>query len=186
MAGDPGVLLLKSATVGVGAYATAAGAPGGGFVDVGFTDGPTSYQQSSENYKFSPEQVPGVIAMTPTDTGYQLKFKMAEVSALNLVTAFRQAAGNKSGTTPNFTFEIGEATEVYAQIQIVGRGPKTTVAGTYATRTITIWKAQVSASGPIEHSKKGPQMVEVTVECLYDPSVAAAGKFAKQVDASGT
>lgn len=175
MAGSITKIFQKAPVVSVGAYVTAAGA--GSLTDVGYTEGGVELSWSQEDTAISPDQEAGDVASFPVMTGMTLKFTMLEATVDNLLTALRLPAANKTGTTPDFTLEIGPASEVYLQLQMVGKG-----GGTTGVRTLTTWKGQIESLEPIGQKKNEPTKVGVTVKCHLDPSVAAAGKFSKLVE----
>lgn len=175
MAGSVSKIFQKHAVVSVGPWVTAGGA--GTLVDVGYTEGGVELQQTQEDTPIDPDQEPGTIARFPVSTGYSLKFTMLEATLANLLTAFRQAAANLTGTPPNETLQIGEAAESYLQIQLVGKG-----GGSTGVRTVTCWKGMVESTEPVAMRKNEPAKVGVTVALLRDPSVAAAGKHLKIVE----
>ena len=53
------------------------------------------------------------------------------------------------------------------------------------TRVITVWKGIVESVNEIQFAKGMEQTFEVTVDCLYDDSVATGDKFLKVVDSGG-
>ena len=176
------VLLHGGATVSIGDYVTAGGA--GTLVDVGYTEGPTELTVTWEDYELNPEQEPGVIDIFHINTAASLKVPMLESSVPNIRRALRLPAANQTGIGDNLTLEIGGAglnesdAETYTQLSLVGRGP-----GTTNVRTITGWKLIPESADPIGFQKGSPSLVGVTFRVLLDPSVAAAGKHLKSVDA---
>lgn len=63
------------------------GVPGTG-TEVGYTDGPTTFNYKSEKMEFKGEQAFGVIDLAIIDESAELKFTAQERTALNLRTAF--------------------------------------------------------------------------------------------------
>ncbi len=165
----------KYAVVFRGAY-VAAGVPGS-LSDVGYTLDGVEISWSQEDNPISPDQEPGVIARFPVQTEMGGKFTMLEATVDNFLWALRLPAANKTGTTPNFTLEIGAAAEQYSQLQVVGKG-----GGTTGVRTATIWKGMPESNEPISFKKNDPTKVGVSLAFLLDPSVTAAGKFMKLVE----
>jgi len=175
MSGTITKIFQKAPVVSVGAWVTAGGA--GSLTDVGYTEGGVEISVNHEDTVISPDQEPGNVAHFPVMTDFSMKFTMLEATVDNLLTALRQAAANKTGTTPDFTLEIGEGSEAYLQIQLVGKG-----GGTTGVRTVTVWRGIVASVEPIGQKKNEPTKVAVTVNCLRDPSVSAAGKHMKLVE----
>ena len=173
---------IGAATISISSYVTAGGA--GTFTDVGYTEGPCTLEHAGSDYKLKPEQVLGAIASIPTEFGVKIKFAMKESAAANLQWALRQGA--PTGVVPNTTFLVGDPTETYQQVKIVTKGGKLTATGAAAAQTITVWRGSVEVSDPIAISKEKEKIVGVTIDCLYDESVATADKYYKQVNAGGT
>jgi hypothetical protein len=176
MAQVSGNICIGKAVITVGPYVTAGGA--GTLVDVGHTKGPTTLATAFENYDAVSEQAPTPLESVPSTTTYKLKVPVEEATIDNWLIASREPVANKSGTPPAFTLRVGGPTgKKYHQIQIVTAG-----LGATLTRTITIWKAVVESVSEIPFAKGGEQLLEVTVNCLYDDTVTTADKVMKIVD----
>lgn len=181
MATNSGNIAIGKATVSIGPYVTAGGA--GSLVDVGHTKGPTTLEVAFTDYEIITEQSFGAIKKVPISAAVKLKVLMDEATMTNVMTAFRQAAANLSGTAPNQTGLVGNITELYKQIQIVTNGTGST---TTAVRTITLWKCIVESCAAVQFGKQPEQTYEVTFSVLYDDSVATGDKFFKLVDSGGS
>jgi len=176
MAQISGNICIGKAIVSIGPYVTAGGA--GTLVDVGHTKGPTTLAISSENYEAVSEQAPAPVEQVPTNTHYKIKIPMEEATVDNLLIATREPVANKSGTPPALTLRVGGPTgKKYHQVQIITAG-----LGATLVRTITIWKAMVEAISEIPFAKGGEQLLEVTLNCLWDDTVTTADKVLKTVD----
>lgn len=177
MASNSANLCIGKAVVSMGAWVTAGGA--GSLTDVGHTKGPVVLNTAIEMYEATSEQAPTPIEAVPSNMKFTVKIPMQEATIDNYLAAFRELAANKSGTPPNLTLRVGGATgKKYHQVQIV-----TTGVGTTLVRTITIWKATVEALSEVAYAKGGEQVLELTLNCLYDETVATADKVMKIVDA---
>lgn len=170
-------VLVGAATVSVADWVTAGGA-GSSFVDLGHTKAPSTLTGTIEVFDVKSERVFGIIKSKPIDGKITLKVPTIEVSAENLRIAFGQPAANKSGTGDNLTLRVGDFPEQYHQVTLVTSGP-----GTTGVRTFTFWRARITGMGELPFGKGAEQVLELTLEILYDDSVATADKFFKMVDA---
>jgi hypothetical protein len=164
------------AVISAGAYVTAGGA--GSLTDVGYTAEPTTLTPTFTDLEINAEQATAPIKVIPQATVYTLKVPIMESTAALARIAFRQPAGNISGTGSNLTLLVGRAIEQYHQLQVVVPGP-----GTTNVRTITIWKAQAGELGEVSFGKGTVQRYDVSFKCLEDSSVTTGDKIFKQVDA---
>ncbi|HEY3175678.1 MAG TPA: hypothetical protein VGK94_07950 [Candidatus Polarisedimenticolia bacterium] len=177
-------IAIGRADVSLSAYVTAGGA--GTFTDVGHTKGPCTIEESGSDYEVKSEQELGSLMSVPIEKKVMLKFAMIEADVANLQKALRQPSGNLTGTPPNSILAVGDPQEEYRQIQLVTKGIKGTATGAAATRTVTIWRGAFVSIEPIGFSKESEQVYGVTVNCLYDESVATADKYYKIVDSGAT
>jgi hypothetical protein len=180
LATNTGNIAIGLATVSIGAYVAAGGA--GSLTDVGHTKGPTTLTVNGKDYAIETEQSFGAIRKIPIGASVKLKVFMDEATLASYRIAFRQAAAQLTGTAPNATLLVGVITEQYHQIQVVTKGTGST---TPATRTITVWRGIVESVDEIPFGKAGEQTLAVTIDCMYDDSVATGDKFLKVVDSGG-
>lgn len=180
MATTDGNVLIGAATVSIGAWVSAGGA--GSLTDVGHTKDPSTIGVAHENYEQPSESQMGPVKIVPTKMGITVKIPILECTPDLLAIAMRQATANVTGTAPNKTVLIGDPVEQYHQIMLVSKGPGSTTQG---TRTITIWKAQVTNVGEWAHGKAVPQAPDITLTLLKDNTVTTNGKYFKIVDSGG-
>ena len=184
MATNTGYIAIGKAQVSIGAYA-AAGAASGSLVDVGHTKGPTTLTVTGNDYAIATEQSFGTIRKIPISASVKVKVLMDEVTLANMRTAFRQASGQLSTSNAyTGTLLVGDITEQYHQVVIVTKGPAGPL-GTASTRTITIYRGIIESMEEISFGKSAEQTLAVTIDCLYDDSVATGDKFLKINDAGG-
>ncbi len=185
MANDIKRIEIGAATISMSAYVTAGGA--GTFTDVGYTEGPATVEPSSSDYRIVPEQVLGAIRSIPTEAGWKLKFATKESVATQMQWIFRQPAGSLTGAdAANKTLLFGDPSEEYRQMKLVTKGPRLTATGNDAVQTWTFWRCAAMAIEPIGVAKDKEKILGVTLDILYDESVATADKYFKQVNASAT
>lgn len=180
MATNTGNICIGAAQVSIGAYVTAGGA--GTLTDVGHTKGPTTLEATYNDYEIVTEQSFGAIRRIPISAAIKVKVMMDEATLDNLRVATRQVSGNLSGSAPNKTLLVGNISEQYHQVQIIGKGPGST---TPATRTITAWRAIVETVTAISFGKQPEETFEVTFSLMFDDSVSTSDKFFKVVDSGG-
>ncbi len=181
MANDIKRISIGSATISRSAYVTAGGA--GTFADVGYLDAPATIEMPMSNYRMMAESLQGAIRAIPIDFGVKLKFAMKESLQDTMAWVLRQGAA--TGTTPNFTLLIGDPTEQYNQMKVVGKGGRLTATGADATETWTFWRGAVESMDPIGFAKDKERILLVTIDCLYDETVSTADKYGKVIAAGG-
>jgi len=168
--------------ISIGDYVAAAGA--GSLTDLGYTESPISLENAFENHEVTADQTLGAHRAPPTKMSVKLKFIMKESLLENWRIALRQAAAQKTGTTPNFILAVADPVEQYHQVAFVTKaveGPT----GTKGTRTITVWRGVVESVEAVAFGKDSEQLLSVTLACLYDDTVTTpttAGTYYKVVD----
>lgn len=159
-------ILVGYGKVEVSAYVTAAGA--GTFTDHGHESGGVQFQIDDEILDLGSDRT--AYMLRSVTHGRRVKLitthMQAEVDLIQRV--LRMAAGDKTGTTPNFTLLFNEPTEVYFQVKCTTKGT-----GTNSVRTITGWKVRPKLNGALEMKKDSATMVPVEWEFMLDESVTA-------------
>ena len=170
------IVIGAPASVSVSPYVAARGA--GTFVVLGFTLGGVMISDKRDRYKVSPDQLLGNVISVPIKAEAKIKFKMLESVLENLRYALGLTAGQKTGTTPNFTLKrnMSEAAQ-YHQIKVVGVGN-----GTTGVRTYTAWRCVFEETEDLGIKKEEAKVLGVTIDVLEEADTPASGAY-QYVDA---
>lgn len=169
-------IMVGAATVSESAYVTAGGA--GSFTDLGHTKTPVTLAISFEDYEVKSERAFGTLKKVPQTAKVALKIPMTEAVLENYRIVTRQPAANLTGTPPDMTLLVGDQLEQYHQMKLDIPG-----VGTTGARTMTLWKCIIESLAELPFAKGLEQLLEMTMDVLYDDSVATDDKFFKIVDA---
>lgn len=169
-------ILVGAGTFSIGNYTISGGA--GTLVDIGHTLTPFELSGNFENFDVDSERATEIVATYPQKSAYDLKVDFAQNEPEAMRIAFRQTAGNLSGTAgTGETLRVGSALAQYHQGSLVVPGT-----GTNSTATYTFWKMQVANVEPVVFGKAAVQGLKVTFRILRDDTVSTTDKIFKRVD----
>lgn len=169
-------IMVGAATVSESDWVPAAGA--GSFTDLGHTKTPVTIAISYEDYEVRSERAFGTLKKVPQTAKVALKIPLTESILENWRIATRQVAGSLTGTPPDMTLLVGDQNEQYHQMKVEVPG-----VGTTGARVLTLWRCIVESLAELPFAKGLEQLLEMTMDVLYDDSVATVDKFFKVVDA---
>jgi len=167
---------VGAAVVSYSAYVSAGGA--GSFTDFGYTAEGTKLGFKSTFFDVEAEQSRAAIKKIPLKTEATLKVFIMESMLASMRVVLGMPSGNLTGTPPDLTLLLGDASELYFQLKTVSVG-----VGTTGVRTILLWKCVPSLDGDIDFAKGAVQRMDTTFTALSDASVSGAGTVGTVVDA---
>ena len=166
-------IVLGRADVSLAPWVTDGGA--GSFVALGHIKGPVTIETAYENYEVKSEQQLGPLAAQPVGVGFKIKFVMMEALLKNYQAALRQLDAQHTGISPNFIFAVDDPVEIYHQVKLVGKPIRSALAAlgpNPGTRTILGWRCIMEATAPQVLTKSSEQIIDVTLNVMYDESIA--------------
>ena len=165
------IVIGAPASISVSPYVAARGA--GTFVVLGFSLGGVMVSDKRDRYKVSPDQLLGNVLSVPIKAEAKIKFKMLEGTLENLRYALGLTAGQKTGTTPNFTLKrnMSEAAQLH-QIKVVGVGN-----GSTGVRTFTAWRCVFEEIEDTGIKKEEAKVFGVTLDILEEADTPANGAY---------
>jgi hypothetical protein len=175
MATSNNSVLVGAATVTIGGWVSAAATTS--MTDFGHTKAPVTIGAEFENFEAMSERSFGPVKIKPIGQKFTVQVPAMEVTAANMAVAYRQATGNLSGSAPNQTLLVDDATERYHQIIVTGPSPGTNGVGTY-----TFHKCHITSIAPNPIAKGDTQVLDMTFTVLKDDSVTAANKYFKYIE----
>ena len=170
------IVIGAPASISVAPYA--ASRTPGTYVAFGFSLGGVLISDKRDRYKVSPDQLLGNVISVPVKAEAKIKFKMLEATLENLRYALGLTAGQKTGTTPNFTLKrnMSEVAQ-YHQIKVVGVGN-----GTTGVRTYTAWRCVFEENEDLGIKKEEAKVIGVTIDVMEEYETPANGAY-QYVDA---
>lgn len=169
-------ILVGAGTFSIGPY-TSSGSSGA-LQDIGHTMTPFELAGGFANFDVETERATEIVGTYPQKSDYTLKVSFAQNEPEAMRIAYRQTAGNLSGTAgTGETLRVGSAVAQYHQATLVVPGT-----GTGLTATYTFWKLQVATVDATAFGKAAVQQLVVTFRVIRDDTVATADKLFKRVD----
>jgi hypothetical protein len=159
----------------VRAAATVLIGPSGAPTDVGYTQGGTGVSKTYETDPTKADQTKYPLFMNVTSEGYEINFKLLEITASNLKYAWGEE-DTVSGSTLKLGVEADEPTAV--EIQVYAKNKD----GDYIK--FTFYACYLSAPGEMRFSRDEESLIESTFAATYDDTEKCVGLF--EEDASVT
>jgi hypothetical protein len=159
----------------VRAAATVMLGPSGAPTDVGYTQGGTGITKSYETDPTMADQTRYPLFINVTSEGYEINFKLLEITASNLKYAWGETDSVSAGTL-KLGVEADEPTPV--EIQVYAKNKD----GDYVK--FTFYACYLSSPGEMRFSRDEESLIESTFTATFDDGEACIGLF--EEDASVT
>lgn len=161
----------------VRAAATVLIGPSGTPTDVGYTQGGTGITKTFETDPTMADQTRFPLFQNVTSEGYDINFKLLEITASNLKYAWGEDATVSGGT-----LKLGEAADepTAYEIQVYAKNKS----GNYVK--FTFYSCYLSSPGEIRFSRDEEALIESTFSATYDDTEECVGLFEEDATISTT